>query len=137
MNFVGWKGNFGGKVYSSFLLGKTPLEGSSAEFSELDIHTVEIQMLCSWIIFTISRKIKFCWMPRDLPAFRAPTTPWLSDLILTWQLVNFAVTSVRTASSTATISAQPISCPSDFQPSCNSHASHRSSRNMPIPHPVD
>jgi hypothetical protein len=66
-------------VYSNCFLGKMSCEGPSAELSEVDTHTVEIHRSASWMILTISRKIRFCCVPRDLPAFSAPMTPWLSE----------------------------------------------------------
>ncbi|KAF8223667.1 hypothetical protein L208DRAFT_529490 [Tricholoma matsutake] len=85
----------------------------------------------------ISRKMVFCWVPRDLPAFNAPTTPWLSERIMICLPENFTVTSVQTASSTATISPHLISHPSEFHPSLNCHANHLPSITSPMPHPVD
>lgn len=98
---------------------------------------MDIHNSCPWMSFTISWRIEFCWVPHDLPASNVPTMPSLSEHTIMWQFVRFPKISDQTASSTATILPQPISCPSDLDPSLNCHASHFPSEIRPIPHPVD
>lgn len=63
--------------------------------------------------------------------------PLLSDRTMTWQLVNLDVIRIWIASSTATISTQPILQLSEFHPSLNCQANHFPLRISPIPQPVD
>jgi hypothetical protein len=61
----------------------------------------------------------------------------LSECITRWQLEKFEVTITLRASSTAIISAQPMSLPLNFQLGIHSQASHWLLRMKPIPQEVD
>lgn len=85
----------------------------------------------------IRRRIEFCCEFREDPLWRAPTTPELSERKRRWTSLYPAAITAVSASSTATISSQPISRPSDFHPSMHLHAIHFPSIQKPTPQLVE
>lgn len=102
------------------LVGSLPLEIESARLSCVDIHWVVSHMSLSCIRPTICHNIAFCWHPQECPAQIECMTPWLSEWMIMWSFRLPLAMMVRKASLTTTISAQPISRPSDLHSSRSS-----------------
>jgi len=87
-------------------------------------------------IYSPAQDVVLCVIPR-LSCYHGPADAPLSERRIRCAELIPTQTSVTTASSTATISAHPMSRPSDFHPSLSFHANQRSCHTKPIPHEVD
>jgi len=94
-------------------------------------------MSCSWHRKIIQHRIPFCWWLWDMDIHIAPATPVLSEWKIMWEEQISVAMIAHKLSSTATISAHPMSQSSIFHPSINSQANHFPSIMNPIPQDVE
>ena len=101
------------------------------------MYSVETHKLLVLRRNTICCRTWFCWTEWDHPPSSAKMTPMLSERSLKWAL--FAPCCIRhlIPSSTAAISAQPMFCPLESQPSRRCQDSHCWPRRTLIPPEVD
>ena len=114
-----------------------PREMQSDKFEEDLTHLTDNQILLSRKFDTMFFRILFWEGPWDLPDERAPTTPLLSEWKMRWQSLKLEWMRVCRPKSMATISAQPMSRPSERQPSKRCQASHLPSMRRPMPKEED
>lgn len=110
-----------------------PLEGASAKLCSVRTYSIDTWMLCFDVRAMILCNTRFCWSLRDRPALMAPITPWLSEWRTTLASCTPDAIKSDSASSTATISAQPMFHPSLLQFPTNSHMAYDVPRMTPIP----
>src|SRR5882724_10491875 len=118
-------------------LPRIPRETGSALFAAEVTYTGSMEMLFGMTDEAIRRKQSLRGVLRDLPLLNALITPVLSPRIVMRQSLKPQWTSMRTASSSAIDSAQPMSLPPPFHPFLSFQAAHRVPMTTPMPQFID